>query len=120
MARRGKQGSALLSGLAMIGAAIATPATGRARGGFDGAAPQEVQTSGKAVAALQRCMLDKLGRYGAPVFTRDLRRVVIDFKQASPPLTVVINDLAEETRSVEVWRAGPRDHQLWRDTLACR
>lgn len=68
---------------------------------------------------LQSCMVARLARYGEPRVKEEVRRVVLDYDKASPEITVVVNDLGADSRSVELWRKGSRDRQLRRDVLAC-
>jgi hypothetical protein len=93
--------------------------------GFSEHSPQVFEESMKSRDALEQCLLGKLARLGPPnVAEQNDNRVVIKFRISSPPVTVVINDLDhqpyESTRSIEIWKTGPRDNQLGRDARACK
>jgi hypothetical protein len=87
---------------------------------------QVFETSVKTRAALERCLTAKFEWLGTPRVVREETRSVLEFESASPFVRVVINeyraaipDVTEANRSIEVWRAGPIEKRLWRDTLAC-
>lgn len=87
-------------------------------------APQFVVESMKSRDELQQCLAAKLSRLGSPHMTEQSQaRVVMSFDASPSPVTVVINDLDhspyESTRSIEIWKAFPRDDKLGRDARSC-
>jgi hypothetical protein len=102
---------------ALLATALGACSTGA---GFDGHSPQVADTSGRTRDALQACLAARLARYGTPTIEQDPARVKLRYEQASPPLTIVVNDEPGEDRSIEAWREGPRDRQLRRDVLGCK
>jgi hypothetical protein len=87
--------------------------------------PQVVEESMKSRSELQQCLVAQLAWLGIPhIVESNQARVVMSFETSSSPVTLVINDLDhtpyEATRSVEIWKAAPRDDRLGRAATTCK